>query len=109
VDRGVFGIPDHQFTMVATQRFKRFWVSFDFLATSSYLAPVFSSATFSQYVYRFEGNRRADLTGGYTFSLSGEKSLRVFGTIENMFDNEYFENGFRTPGMNARGGVSFGF
>jgi vitamin B12 transporter len=109
-DRASFGVPDHQFTIVATQRFDRFWVTFDFVATSSYLAPVFSSETFSQYTYRFEGNRRGDLTAGYTFPIRGEKySLRVFGTIENMFDNEYFENGFKTPGINARGGVSFGF
>jgi iron complex outermembrane receptor protein len=110
VDRAAFGIPGHQFTLVATQRFERFWVTFDFLATSSYLAPVFSSSTFRQYTYRFEGNRRGDLTAGYTFPLRGARmTLRVYGTIENMFDNEYFENGFRTPGMNGRVGVSFGF
>jgi outer membrane receptor protein involved in Fe transport len=39
-DRKAFGIPDHQFTLVVTQRIKRFWVSLDVLATSSYLAPV---------------------------------------------------------------------
>lgn len=104
------GIPDHQFTLVATQRFKRFWVNFDLLATSSYLAPIFSNSTFNSYVYRFEGNRRADLTGGYTFSIRKDKmSLRLFGTIENLFENEYFENGFRTAGQNARVGLSFGF
>ena len=63
------GIPDHQFTLVATQRFKRFWVNFDFLATNSYLAPIFSNSTFSTYVYRFSGNRKGDLTGGYTFGF----------------------------------------
>lgn len=110
VDRKFFGIPDHQFTMVVTQRFRRFWINFDFLATSSYLAPVFSSSSFSQFTYRFEGNRRADLTAGYTFPLKNDRfSLRVYGTLENMFDHEYFENGFRTPGINARGGISFGF
>lgn len=109
-DRKAFGIPDHQFTLVVTQYIKRFWVSADLLATSSYLAPVFSNATFGQYTYRFEGNRRADLTAGYTFPLKNDKlSLRLFGTIENLFDYEYFENGFRTPGRNARGGLGFSF
>lgn len=109
-DREAYGIPDHQFTLVATQRFKKFWVSFDLLATSSYLAPVFSNTFFSQYTYRFDGNARADLTGGYTFSIRQDKySLRLFGTIENLFDQEYFENGFRTAGINGRVGLSFGF
>jgi outer membrane receptor protein involved in Fe transport len=104
------GIPKHQFTFVATQRIKDFWINFDFLATGSYLAPIFSNSTFSTYVYRFDGNRRADLTAGYNFKLRNEKlSLRLFGTIENLFDYEYYENGFRTVGRNGRIGLSFGF
>ena len=110
---GIFrtlGIPASQFTLTATQRIKRFWVNADFLGTSSYLAPIFSSSTFGAYVYRFEGNRRLDLTAGYTFSMNKDKfNLRVFGTVENLLDYEYFENGFRTVGINGRVGVSFGF
>src|SRR5439155_15003268 len=30
------GIPNHQFTLVATQRFKKFWLNFDFLATGTF-------------------------------------------------------------------------
>lgn len=109
-DRKVYGVPDHQFTLVATQRIRRFWVNVDFLATSTYLTPIFSSTAFNNYVYRFGGNRRADLTAGYTFGFRKEKrTLRLFGTIENVFDHKYFENGFRTPGVNARFGLSFGF
>ena len=104
------GIPRHQFTFVATQRIDRFWINADVLAASDYLAPIFSSSTFDTYVYRFDGNRRVDLTGGYTFPIKKYKfSLRVFGTIENLFGQHYFENGFRTVPRNARAGVSFGF
>jgi vitamin B12 transporter len=104
------GIPDHQFTFNATQRIKGFWVNADFLCTSSYLAPIFSNASFNSYVYRFEGNRRLDLTAGYTFTFdTGKLSVRLFGTVENLFDNEYFENGFRTPGRAGRAGLSFAF
>ncbi len=104
------GVPGHQFTLVATQRFARFWVNFDFLATSSYLAPIFSSSTFATYIYRFSGNRRGDLTAGYTFDLKRTgMNLRVFGTVENVFNHEYYENGFRTAKANARIGVSYSF
>ena len=100
------GIPKHQFTLVATQRFKRAWVNFDFLAASNYLAPL----GFPTRVFRFDGNRRADLTGGYNFPLKGERfNLRVFGTIENLFGDDYYENGFRTFDRNGRVGLSFGF
>ena len=104
------GIPKNQFTLVATQRFKRAWVNLDLLATDSYLAPIFSNSTFNTYVYRFKGNRKADLTGGYTFPLNNEKlSLRVYGTIENLFNNHYYENGFRTFDRYGRIGLNFGF
>jgi len=100
------GIPKHQFTLVATQRFRRAWVNFDFLASSSYLAPI----GFPTRVFRFDGNRRADLTGGYNIPLKGERfNLRVFGTIENLFGDDYYENGFRTFDRNGRIGLSFGF
>ncbi|MBK9216808.1 MAG: TonB-dependent receptor [Chloracidobacterium sp.] len=110
IEQPSFGIPEHQFTFVATQRFKRFWVNFDLLATSSYLARMFSNSTFNTYIYRFRGNRRGDVTAGYTFRLKDESmTLRLYGTIENVFDNDYYENGYRTAKANGRVGLTFGF
>jgi len=86
-------------------------VNFDLLATSSYLGNLFqSSFPFGSYVYRFKGNRGGDLTVGYKIPIeNGRFNLRIFGTIENLFDYEYFENGFRTAGRNARIGANFSF
>jgi iron complex outermembrane receptor protein len=104
------GIPKHQFTIVATQRIKKFWVNFDLLIASSYLAPIFSNTSFNSYVFRFQGNRRGDLTAGYNIGIKQDKyNLRIFGTIENLFNYKYFENGFRTARLNGRIGASFGF
>lgn len=104
------GIPKNQFTFVATQRYKQFWVNFDLLVTSDYLAPIFSNSTFNSYVYRFDGNRNADLTSGYRFLLGDDKYLlTVHGKLENLFGNEYFENGFRTQGRTGSIGLAFDF
>ncbi|MDQ3634021.1 MAG: TonB-dependent receptor [Acidobacteriota bacterium] len=105
------GVPEHQFTLVATQRFgKRLSVNFDFLATGSYLAPIFSNQIFSTRIYRFEGNRRGDLTARYEIPAYNEKlRFSIFGTVENIFDNEYFENGFRTAGRTGRIGLGVNF
>ncbi|HEV7890058.1 MAG TPA: TonB-dependent receptor, partial [Pyrinomonadaceae bacterium] len=105
-----YAIPDHQFTLVATQRFgRRVTVNFDFIATSDYLAPVFDSRTFASRAFRFGGQRRADVTAGYTLPLGESKSLRFFGKLENLFDREFYENGFRTPGIQSRAGASLSF
>jgi iron complex outermembrane receptor protein len=104
------GVPDHQFTLVATKRFaKHAWINFDLVETSSYLAPIFSEFSFKTYVYRFGGNRKGDLTGGYTFGLGNDRSLRIYATVENVFDQEYYENGFRTAKAAARVGTTFVF
>jgi iron complex outermembrane receptor protein len=105
-----FGIPDHQFTLVATQRVGRaFQVTFDLVASSDYLAPLFDPSTFASRAYRFEGIVKADLVAGYTLGLSDTKSLRFYGKVENLFDRDYYENGFRTPGATGTGGVEFRF
>ena len=103
-------IPDHQFTLDATQRFgRRVAVNFNLTATSNYLAPIFDNNTFASRAYRFDGMRRADVTASYTLPLSESRSLRFFGRIENLFDQEYFENGFLTPRINGRAGAALNF
>ncbi len=105
------GVPNHQFTLVATQRFgKRFNVNFDFLATSNYLAPIFSNTTFQSYIYEFKGARKGDLSASYEMPAYNEKlRFRLYGTIENVFNYEYFENGFRTFGRTSRVGAGVSF
>lgn len=104
-------VPDHQFTLVATQRiYDRLTLNFDFLATSDYLAPIFSNTTFVSYLYNFKGAKKGDVTVNYEIPAYGEKlRFKIFGTIENVFDNEYYENGFRTFGINGRGGFGVSF
>jgi len=103
--------PAHEFSLVATQRFgQRFLLNFDFTASSNYIAPISDPATFASRGYRFNGLAKADLGASYAVPLNGEKrQLRFFSYVENLFDQEYFESGFRTPGRTARAGASFTF
>jgi iron complex outermembrane receptor protein len=105
-----FAVADHQFTLVATGRIgARVAVNFDLVASSDYLAPIFDPATFANRAYRFDGMRKGDLTAGYTFPLSESRRLRLFGKIENVFGQDYYENGFRTPGRQGRAGAALHF
>src|SRR5262249_24067101 len=103
-------IPDQQFSFVATQRFGRRWlVNFDFVASSNYLAPIFDNTTFASRAYRFDGIVKADLGGSYTIPFNETRSLRLFGYVDNLFDRDYYESGFRTPGRTGRAGAMFVF
>lgn len=103
-------IPDHQFAAVLTQRIgRRAFINFDLTATSDYLAPVFNSNTFASRPYRFRGLVKADLGASYEFPLAEQRRLRLFGYLDNLFNRDNFESGFRTPGRTARAGASFSF
>jgi len=105
-----FVIPDHQFSLVATERVGRRWLfNFDLSASSDYLAPLFNPQTFGTNVYRFAGIRKADVGASYTLPLAESRSLRFFGYVDNLTGREYFENGFRTPGRTGRAGAQFSF
>jgi iron complex outermembrane receptor protein len=104
-------VPDHQFSFVATQRFgRRLLVNFDFSASSNYLGAIFDPVTFTSRGYRFKGLAKADLGASYSLPLGDDKrQIRFFGYVENLFDREYFESGFRTPGRTGRAGASLIF
>jgi iron complex outermembrane receptor protein len=105
-----FAVADHQFTLVATGRIgSRVAVNFDLVASSDYLAPIFDPATFTNRAYRFDGMRKGDVTASYTLPLSESRRLRLFGKIENVFGQDYYENGFRTPGRQGRAGAALHF
>jgi len=97
-------VPDHQFAAVVTQRIgRRTFVNFDLTATSDYLAPIFPR------VYRFKSLIKFDLGASYELPLTERRRLRFFGYVDNLFDRDNFESGFRTPGRTARGGASLSF
>jgi outer membrane receptor protein involved in Fe transport len=45
----------------------------------------------------------------YRIPLSDLKGIRLYGKVENLFNRDYYENGFRTPGATALGGLQFEF
>ena len=101
-----FVVPKHQLAFVATQLIgPRLVVSFDLVASSNYLAPIFDPATFASRVYRFTSFVKSDLAASYLFPAG----LRLFGKVENLFDQQIFESGFSTPGRYGLVGAAFEF
>ncbi|HKX32789.1 MAG TPA: TonB-dependent receptor [Blastocatellia bacterium] len=96
--------PRHTFTFLAAQQItRRLDLVFDLTAYGSYYFP------FSGRAFKFGGPVKADLGASYTLPMKDKNSLRFYGKIENLFNHEYFESGFRTPGAMFTGGLSYRF
>src|SRR5262245_26479285 len=99
-----FTQPRHMFTLVAAQQItRRLELIFDMFAYGSYYIP------FSARAFKFRGPVKADLGLSYTLPMTDRVNLRFYGKIENLFDREYFENGFRTPGAIFTSGMGLRF
>ncbi|MGH9673656.1 MAG: TonB-dependent receptor plug domain-containing protein, partial [Bryobacteraceae bacterium] len=99
----VIRVYDHMFTLSAAHSWKRWDYSFDFLAAGDYLSAFFVGTGSRGFVY--PGPRKADVVAGYTVPVSDSKHLRFFFKVENLFNQVYFEDGFRTPKAWAIGGL----
>ena len=99
------------FTFTVLKEFGKHWdTSFDFLAGSHFLFPLYEpSPPFSVLAYSLKGPRQASLSAGYTVPLAEHGKLRIYTRLENFGNQQYFEDGFPTPGFVARGGVQFTF
>ena len=101
----------HTFTFTILKEFGRHWdTSFDFLAGSHFLYPLYNPLPpYSVLPYSFKGPRQASLSVGYTLPLSERMKVRLYTRLENLGNQQYFEDGFPTPGFVARGGMQFTF
>jgi len=103
-------IPKHLFGIRLIQRYRSFLISFDLNRTGDYLAPVFENDfSFRTAELTFPGYTKVDLFGSYERRVAERITITFFGGADNLFDARYFENGFRAPGIMARGGVDLRF
>lgn len=99
----------HMFTLTATQQLTRRWqVTTDFLAASDYVSGSFFVGSGSR-PYEFPGPRKLDVATSYTLPLADTRSLRFYVRAENVLNQRYFEDGFRTPRAWASAGMKFLF
>jgi vitamin B12 transporter len=103
-------IPKHLFGLTLTQRYRALLFSFDLNHTGSYLAPVFeNNFPFRQADLRFDGYTKGDVFVSYERRQTERVTLVLFGGVENVFNERYFENGFLAPRALGRGGVRVKF
>ena len=99
-----YEVPRHQYSFFATQRFSsRLMGVFGYAGSTDYLASVSGRA------FRFGGPSRAQAILSYRHPLSEFRAVRFFFKGENLLNQTYFENGFRTPQVTFTSGMQFEF
>lgn len=94
----------NQVSIIATQQLgKSVDLGMDFIAGSKFLFPLYG------YAYEFNGPRQLGLDAGYTFHFSENMLARFYVRVSNALDQNYYEDGFRTPQRWAVGGVHLSF
>ncbi len=78
-------------------------MALDFEGGSDYLYPLLGSP------YQFAGPRQLGLAAGYSLKFTERTTTRFYLRVSNALDQEYYENGFRTPQRWAVAGIRFGF
>lgn len=103
-------IPKHLFGLALTQRYRAFLFSLDLNRTGSYLAPVFeNNFPFRMAELTFSGYTKGDVFVSYESWRTERVTVLLFGGVENVFNERYFENGFLAPRALGRGGVTVRF
>ena len=103
-------VPHNMYSLVATDRVTpRLTATFDLVASDNYLYPVFDENTFANVPMRFAGQKLAGIALNYRIPLSETRALRFYGRVNNLFNQNYFEGGFRTPPILGSGGLQFEF
>jgi iron complex outermembrane receptor protein len=81
----------------------------DFLSGSKYLYPIYGVLDFQPHPYVLDGPRQLGLSAGYTIGIKEQSTLRFYTRVSNALDQSYYEEGFRTPGVWATGGIHLSF
>ncbi|HJT90027.1 MAG TPA: TonB-dependent receptor [Bryobacteraceae bacterium] len=105
-----YATPAHQFSLIATERLtSRITFEFQMVDSSNYLYPMFDPITFASRAFRFPGMWDGELGGSYRIPFADNRALRFFAKARNIFDQTYYEGGYRTPGATGTGGLQFEF
>jgi outer membrane receptor protein involved in Fe transport len=98
------------FGLTLTQRYRTLLFSFDLNRTGSYISQIFeNNFPFRMAEMTFSGYTKGDLFVSYERHQTERVTLVLFGGVENVFNQRYFENGFLAPRALGRGGVTVKF
>ena len=101
------GTSAHVYAATASQWIgSRVNVTFDVFATSDYILSPYGARSRQ---LSFGGPLKADLVLRYAVPLAEGKRVEIYGKVENVFNADYYEDGFASPGAWMIGGIRYQF
>ena len=99
------GMSASVYTVAATQWIgNRIALTFDMFAASDYILSPYGALGRKMI---FGGPVKADVVVRYDLPVGDSKTLEFYGKVENVFNHDYYEDGFGSPGAWAIGGLRF--
>ena len=103
-------IPKHLFGLTLNQRYRALLFNFDLNRTGSYISQVFeNNFPFRMAELTFNGYTKGDVFVSYERRQTERVTVELFGGVENVFNQRYYENGFLAPRALGRGGIRVKF
>lgn len=97
-------IYEHLFAVTASQTWKRLTLTTNFTGAPEFIGVISGRAVM------WEGPRRLDATGAYRLPFRSERvKPELFGRVENLLNQQYYEDGYRTPQRWAVAGIRVSF
>ncbi|MDX1980731.1 MAG: TonB-dependent receptor, partial [Bryobacteraceae bacterium] len=93
----------HTFTFSGSQTWRRLTFTANFLGSTEFLGVISGRAV------AWPGPKRLDATASYTLRGGERLKPELFTRVENLLGQNYYEDGFRTPGRWVVGGLRLSF
>jgi len=104
----VFQVPRHVTSFVVTRQWtKRLTTTADLCHYSSYFNSYF--AVNRSRAFAFPGFTKADLVGAFMLWGNDSRRLRLYGQVENLLNQRWYQNGWLAPRANFRTGLTLAF
>jgi outer membrane receptor protein involved in Fe transport len=109
ISRPFESTPKHHWSAGFSVERGRWRFTADYVGVSAYEEVLFSPRMFRRVLFEFEGYNRVDGVASYTVPRRDRTSVELYLKVDNLLNDHYFEDGFRTPGLSVWGGARYRF
>lgn len=109
VSRSIESTPAHEWHVRGSFERAQWAIQTEYTGTSGYEEVLFSPRSFRPVLFGFAGYSRVDGILAYRLNAGALASVDLYVRGQNVLDDDYVEDGFRTPGASVWAGIRYRF